>query len=105
MGWIAGPGKAPSMEKISIMFSSRFVQWTGPGGAVHGEGGGIVMGLIGRPGTAEVERGSAGHVHWLFCSAEAVVEEPLLLSEESVRVVNELVLSDLGRGGNRGLRR
>ena len=58
MGLIAEPRKAALMEQISVMFSSYFVQRTGPGGAVHGVRGGIVMGWIGRPGTAAVERGS-----------------------------------------------
>ena len=52
-----------------------------------------------------MSEGAAGHVHWPICSVAAVVEEPLLLSEGSVRVVNELVLRDLGRGGVRGSRR
>jgi hypothetical protein len=47
---------------------------------------------------------AAGHVHWAICSVAAVVEEPLLLSEGSVRVLKELFPSDLGRGGNRGAR-
>jgi hypothetical protein len=40
------------------MFSFRFVQWNGLGGAVHGGEGGIVMGLIRRPGTAAIAGGN-----------------------------------------------
>ena len=32
-----------------------------------------------------------GHVHWLFCSVVAVVEEPLSLSEGSVGFLNDPV--------------
>ena len=34
---------------------------------------------------------AADHVHWLFCSVVAVVEEPLSMSEGRVRVLNEPV--------------
>jgi hypothetical protein len=45
---------------------------------------------------------AADHVHRSIRSVAAVVEERLSLSEGSVRVLNELVLRKLGRGGNRG---
>jgi hypothetical protein len=48
---------------------------------------------------------AADHVHRLFCPVAAVVEELLSPSEESARALNDPVPSDLGRGGNRGLRR
>jgi hypothetical protein len=40
----------------------------------------------------------------MICSVVAIVEEPLWLSEGSVRVLNEPVPKNLGRGGNRGSR-
>src|SRR5215213_9286838 len=42
------------------MFTGVFVQRDGPGGAVRGVGGGIVMGLVGTPGTATIGGGSRG---------------------------------------------
>src|SRR4051812_2207649 len=36
------------------MFTGMFVQRNGPGGAVRSVGGGIVMGLVGTPGTATI---------------------------------------------------
>jgi hypothetical protein len=62
------------------------------------------MGLIGGQERPRLSREAAGHVHWSIFSAPAVVEEPLLLSEGSVRVLNEPVPRNLGRGGNRGSR-
>src|SRR5512135_154870 len=44
-------------EQSPDVFSSRFVQRDGPGGAVLVGGGGIVMGLIRRPWTAAVVGG------------------------------------------------
>jgi hypothetical protein len=58
-------------EGIGVVFSSLFVQWNGPGGAVGDGGGGIVMDLVQRPWTAadEGERNRICTLAFLFRSS------------------------------------
>ena len=70
----------------STVFSSAFVQRDGPGGAVRGGGGGIVIGSILRPRRAVAGRRSGGPCTPVFLSRWAAVEEPSPTSERRLRI-------------------
>ena len=70
----------------STVFSGAFVQRDGPGGAVRGGGGGIVIGSILRPRRAVAGSRSGGPCTPVFLSRWAAVEEPSPTSERSLRV-------------------
>ena len=70
----------------SIVFSGAFVQRDGPGGAVRGGGGGIVIGSILRPRRAVAGGRSGGPCTPVFLSSRAAVEEPSPTSERRLRI-------------------
>src|SRR6185437_11984757 len=82
------------------MFTGEFVQRNGPGGAVRGVGGGIVMGWIGRPEMATIGGGNHGRcTPAVLFSRDGLGGAVAALEGEfgSERVGSRA----LGRGGNR----
>ena len=89
-----------------VVYSRRFVQRIGPGGADHGEGGQVGNRARSRDHRrSRRRRGGTGLVHRLFRPVAADLGEPSAVSRESVEVGEKPVREAIGRGGSRGSRR
>lgn len=96
-GWRRGRSPA--------VYSGRFVQWIGPGGADHGEGEQVGNRARSRDHRRPKSgRGDTGLVHRSIRPVAADLGEPSAVSEEGV-VGEEPVREPIGRGGSRGSRR
>jgi hypothetical protein len=73
-----GRGRVPVWR---VVFSSRFVQGNGPGGAVDGGGEDLKKGLIRGPEQAGVEGGSSRSCTLVVLSSRTAPEEPLATAE------------------------
>ena len=105
MGSIRGQGRPPLRRKSPVMFSSRFVQWNGPGGAVHGGGGGIDNGLD-REARDGRDCGEEPPVMYTGCFVQSwrPWRSRPSMSEGERQGRERAGSRDLGRGGSRGSR-